>query len=121
MLYVSTGNVGPDINGQEREGMNLFTASIVALDIQTGKVRWFFQEMHHDLWDYDSTPPVVLFTVNNTPEHASPGPCGQVRTHVHPGPQDRHSPVSHGTIWGNSPTPQCYAVALVDSSDCPID
>jgi quinohemoprotein ethanol dehydrogenase len=76
MLYVSTGNVGPDINGQEREGTNLFTACIVALDIQTGKVRWFFQEVHHDLWDYDSTPPVVLFTVNNTPALGHAGKSG---------------------------------------------
>jgi quinohemoprotein ethanol dehydrogenase len=76
MLYVSTGNVGPDINGQDREGMNLYTACIVALDIQTGKLRWYFQEVHHDLWDYDSTPPAVLFTLNGTPAIAHAGKTG---------------------------------------------
>jgi quinohemoprotein ethanol dehydrogenase len=76
MLYVSTGNVGPDINGQEREGMNLFTACIVALDIQTGKLQWYFQEVHHDLWDYDSTPPAVLFMLNGTPALGHAGKSG---------------------------------------------
>ncbi|HEY6453807.1 MAG TPA: hypothetical protein VIY90_00845 [Steroidobacteraceae bacterium] len=37
------------------------TVSIVALDVKTGKYRWHFQEVHHDLWDYDAPNPVVLF------------------------------------------------------------
>jgi len=61
LIYFSTGNAGPDYNGSVRKGDNLFTASIVALDIKTGKYRWHFQEVHHDIWDYDAPNPVVLF------------------------------------------------------------
>jgi quinohemoprotein ethanol dehydrogenase len=61
MLYFSTGNASPDLDGSNRAGNNLFTASIVALDAKTGKYRWHFQQVHHDIWDYDSPSPVVLF------------------------------------------------------------
>jgi len=61
MIYFSTGNAAPDFNGATRAGDNLFTVSIVALDVATGKYRWHFQQVHHDIWDYDSPSPVVLF------------------------------------------------------------
>jgi alcohol dehydrogenase (cytochrome c) len=61
LLYFSTGNPGPDFNGAVRAGDNLFSASIVALEARTGKYRWHFQEVHHDIWDYDAPNPVVLF------------------------------------------------------------
>ena len=61
LLYFSTGNPGPDYSGGVRKGDNLFTASIVALDAKTGKYRWHFQQVHHDIWDYDGPSPVVLF------------------------------------------------------------
>ena len=61
MIYFSTGNPGPDYNGSERAGDNLFTASIVALDAYTGDYRWHFQEVHHDIWDYDAqSAPLVV-------------------------------------------------------------
>jgi len=63
LLYITTGNAAPDLNGIHRAGQNLYTCSIVALDIFTGKVRWYFQEVHHDLWDYDATQPTILFTL----------------------------------------------------------
>jgi alcohol dehydrogenase (cytochrome c) len=61
LLYFSTGNPGPDLHGDVRPGDNLFSASIVALEANTGRYRWHFQQVHHDLWDYDSPNPVVLF------------------------------------------------------------
>jgi quinohemoprotein ethanol dehydrogenase len=61
MLYFTTGNAGPDYNGAHRAGDNLFTVSMVALDVKTGRYRWHFQQVHHDLWDYDSPNPVILF------------------------------------------------------------
>jgi len=61
LLYFSTGNAGPDYNGWDRGGDNLFTVSIVAIEAKTGKYRWHFQQVHHDIWDYDSPNPVVLF------------------------------------------------------------
>jgi PQQ-dependent dehydrogenase (methanol/ethanol family) len=63
MIYVPTGNAWPDTDGSKRGGDNLFTASIVALDLKTGKRRWHYQEVHHDLWDYDSPAPPVLADV----------------------------------------------------------
>ena len=64
LLYFSTGNPGPDFNGAVRAGDDLFAASIVAIEAKTGKYRWHFQEVHHDLWDYDAPNPVVLFDVD---------------------------------------------------------
>jgi quinohemoprotein ethanol dehydrogenase len=61
MLFFSTSNAAPWI-GRERKGENLFTASIVGLDAETGKYHCHFQEVHHDLWDYDAPSPTVLMT-----------------------------------------------------------
>jgi quinohemoprotein ethanol dehydrogenase len=61
LLYFSTGNPGPILGGAARPGDNLFTASIVAVDVATGKYRWHFQEVHHDIWDYDAPNPIILF------------------------------------------------------------
>ena len=61
LIYFSTGNAAPDFNGSLRKGDNLFSVSIVAIEAKTGKYRWHFQQVHHDLWDYDSASPVVLF------------------------------------------------------------
>ena len=63
MLYFSTGNPGPDMNGAVRPGDKLFTSSIVAIDAETGEYRWHYQQVHHDIWDYDSANPVVLFDI----------------------------------------------------------
>jgi quinohemoprotein ethanol dehydrogenase len=60
LIYFSTGNASPDLDGAGRAGDNLFTASIVALEAETGKYRWHFQQVRHDIWDYDSPSPVVL-------------------------------------------------------------
>jgi alcohol dehydrogenase (cytochrome c) len=64
LIYFSTGNAGPDYNGAPRRGNNLYTASILAIEAATGKYRWHFQQVHHDIWDYDSTNPVILMDVN---------------------------------------------------------
>jgi len=63
LIYFSTGNPGPDYNGSLRAGDNLFSASIVALDAHTGEYEWHFQQVHHDIWDYDAPAPVVLFDI----------------------------------------------------------
>jgi quinohemoprotein ethanol dehydrogenase len=61
LLYFSTGNTSPDFDGSNRKGDNLFANSIVAVDVKTGKYRWHYQQVHHDIWDLDSPSPVVLF------------------------------------------------------------
>ena len=63
LLYFTTGNPAPDFNGKIRRGDNLFATSMVAIEAKTGKYRWHFQQVHHDLWDYDGPSPVVLFDV----------------------------------------------------------
>jgi PQQ-dependent dehydrogenase (methanol/ethanol family) len=60
MVYIAVGNAGPDNDGRDRGGDNLFTASIVALDARTGAYKWHFQEVHHDIWDYDNSASPVL-------------------------------------------------------------
>lgn len=63
MLYFATGNAAANNNGSHRAGDNLFTASILALDANTGEYRWHFQQVHHDIWDYDAPNPVMLFDI----------------------------------------------------------
>jgi alcohol dehydrogenase (cytochrome c) len=69
LIYFSTGNPGPEAGGMgiDRPGDNLFSSSIVAVTLE-GKYAWHFQQVHHDLWDFDCTSPVVLFdqTVDGT-------------------------------------------------------
>ena len=64
LVYFSTGNAAPDYNGAFRAGDNLYAASILAIELATGKYRWHFQQVHHDIWDYDAVNPVVLMDVN---------------------------------------------------------
>jgi glucose dehydrogenase len=64
LLIFGTGNPNPDLDGSTRAGINLYTDSIVALDAHSGKMRWYYQEVKHDLWDYDATSNVVLFDVH---------------------------------------------------------
>ncbi len=67
LVYVVTGNAAPDILGEDRPGDNLFATSVVALSLKTGEPVWHFQAVHHDIWDYDSAQPPVLFPVGALP------------------------------------------------------
>ena len=60
LLYWPTGNPFPDTDGRERKGDNLYTNCVVALDPETGKLRWHFQFTPHDLHDWDAVQPAVL-------------------------------------------------------------
>jgi len=60
LLYWPTGNPCPDYNGDERKGDNLYTASVLALDPVTGKLKWHYQFTPHDLHDWDATETPVL-------------------------------------------------------------
>src|ERR1700682_3206466 len=61
-VIFGTGNPNPDFHGEERAGDNLHTCSVVSLDADTGKLRWAFQEVRHDNWDYDQAAVPILFT-----------------------------------------------------------
>ncbi len=69
LVYLSVGNAAPDIQGENRAGDNLFSASVVAVDLFTGNPVWHFQEVHHDIWDYDSAQPAVLFPLEKEGKH----------------------------------------------------
>ncbi len=64
LTYWGTGNPGPDWNPGQREGDNLYSDSVVALDPDTGKLKWFFQFTPNDPYDYDSTQVPVLVDAN---------------------------------------------------------
>jgi alcohol dehydrogenase (cytochrome c) len=69
LVYYITGNAVPMFGGEARRGNNLYTGSVLALEMKTGKLRWHYQVVHHDLWDADIAMPHVLYdtTVNGLP------------------------------------------------------
>lgn len=60
LIYWGTGNPGPDMDGEVRRGDNLYTCSLVAIDADTGKIKWHFQFTPHDLHDWDAIGDPVL-------------------------------------------------------------
>jgi len=61
LVFVPTGNTSPDYYGGDRDGLDYYSSSLVALDASTGEARWRFQTVHHDVWDYDVPAQPVLF------------------------------------------------------------
>ena len=59
LVYAAVGN--PFGDSTKRAGTNLFTSSILALTLDTGTLKWYFQQTHHDVWDYDSGNQPILF------------------------------------------------------------
>ena len=70
LLYWGTGNPGPDWNGDSRKGDNLYTSSLVAIDVETGKARWHFQFTPHDVHDWDANQIPVLVDTRGRRPHA---------------------------------------------------
>ena len=63
-VYWTTSNAAPDFAGESRPGDDLYTCSVVALDPDTGKLKWYFQFTPHDLYDYDANETPVLVDVS---------------------------------------------------------
>lgn len=63
MIYFNAANPSPNYDGSSRKGINLFTNAIIALDIETGELAWYFQTLHHDIWDWDLVSGPILFDV----------------------------------------------------------
>lgn len=59
LVYVAVGN--PFGDSTKRDGMNLFSDSLIALTLDTGRLEWYYQQVHHDVWDYDSGNQPILF------------------------------------------------------------
>ena len=96
LVYFSTGNAAPDYNGAFRAGDNLYAASMLAIELATGKYRWHFQQVHHDIWDYDAVNPVVLMDVNVGGPHAQGDRrSGEDRLGLHPRSRDRQAAHRH--------------------------
>ncbi len=70
-LYWTTSNAAPDYAGESRPGDDLYTACLLALDPDDGKLKWYFQFTPHDLYDYDAneTPVVADVEKNGTTQH----------------------------------------------------
>jgi quinohemoprotein ethanol dehydrogenase len=61
LVYLETGNAVPQWGGEIRAGNNLFDNSVVALELKTGRLRWYYQLVHHDIWEHDVSTPLVLY------------------------------------------------------------
>jgi alcohol dehydrogenase (cytochrome c) len=61
LVYWGTGNPAPDWNGNDRPGANLYTCSLLAIDPDTGKIKWYFQFSPHETHDWDASEPPILF------------------------------------------------------------
>jgi quinohemoprotein ethanol dehydrogenase len=61
LVFFVTGNAVPMFGGEARKGDNLYTGSVLALDMKTGRLVWHYQVVHHDLWDADIAIPHVLY------------------------------------------------------------
>lgn len=72
-IYFVVGNPSPDLDGSNRPGDNLYTDSLVALDLDTGKYICHFQYIAHDVWDLDAVSPPVLLNVKNKSGKTIPG------------------------------------------------
>jgi quinoprotein glucose dehydrogenase len=63
LVYLPLASPTSDFYGGDRKGANLYGNSVVAVDIETGKYKWHFQTIHHDLWDHDPPAPPALFDI----------------------------------------------------------
>jgi PQQ-dependent dehydrogenase (methanol/ethanol family) len=72
-VYFVVGNPSPDLYGAIRPGDNLYTDSLVAIDLDTGKYKWHYQYVPHDVWDLDAASPPILADVKDTNGKMIPG------------------------------------------------
>ncbi len=63
IVYMPMGGPAANYYGGDRKGNNYYANSVVAVDANTGKLKWFFQTVHHELWDYDLPPDPVLIDI----------------------------------------------------------
>jgi glucose dehydrogenase len=71
LIYIGTGNPSPQMDDSTRPGDNLYTVSLVALDINSGKLQWHYQQVPHDRWGYDVASPPVLFELDQNGKKVS--------------------------------------------------
>jgi quinoprotein glucose dehydrogenase len=64
IVYVAMGQPTDQNFGNNRPGKNLYSSSVLALDAQTGRLKWYFQMTHHDIYDWDANAPPTLVEIN---------------------------------------------------------
>ncbi len=117
--FFVAGNPSPDLYGAERPGDNLYTNSMIAVDLDTGKYKWHFQYIAHDVWDLDAVSPVILTVAKDKSGKTVPvaihgGKTGHVYVHDrNNGNLIRFSDpmVSQEGLW-SLPTPQGTRMSL---------
>jgi alcohol dehydrogenase (cytochrome c) len=72
-VYFVAGNPSPDLYGAIRPGDNLYTDSLIAIDLDTGKYKWHYQYIAHDIWDLDAASPPILVDVRDKDGSMIPG------------------------------------------------
>jgi quinoprotein glucose dehydrogenase len=82
LVFIPTSCPSPDYYGGERLGQNLYGNSIVALRASTGKMVWYFQVVHHDLWDYDIAAQPTLIEVKRNGKKISAVAIGTKMGHI---------------------------------------
>ncbi len=118
-VFFVAGNPSPDLYGAERPGDNLYTNSMIAVDLETGKYKWHFQYIAHDVWDLDAVSPVILTEAKDKSGKMVPvaihgGKTGHVYVHDrNNGNLIRFSDpmVSQEGLW-SLPTPQGTRMSL---------
>lgn len=119
IVFAPTGSASFDFFGGKRKGQNLFANCLLALDAGTGKRKWHFQFMHHDLWDYDLPAPPVLVTIKKdgkkidavaqTTKHGMvwlfERETGNPVYPIHEVPVDTVSELQNEKVWPTQPIP----------------
>lgn len=72
-IYFVAGNPSPDLDGSIRPGDNLYTNSLISVDLDTGKYKCHFQYIAHDVWDLDAVSPPILIDVKDKKGRTVPG------------------------------------------------
>lgn len=129
LVYLPTGNTTPDAWGGERtERDDRYSSALVALDLKTGKERWHFQTVHHDLWDYDLPAQPLLYDIPDgkggfQPALVEVGKTGQIyvlnRETGQPLVDIVEKPVPQGKAKGErySPTQPFSAMPTIGTQD----
>ncbi|MCJ2119814.1 PQQ-binding-like beta-propeller repeat protein [Methylobacterium sp. J-001] len=114
LIFLGTGNPAPQNFGLSRPGDNLYTMCLVALDVHTGQLRWYSQQVPHDEWGYDvAAPPFLLDGPNGAKAVASASKTGWIYVHDRATGTllERSAPLIEQKNLFAPPTPQGTVVA----------
>ena len=118
ILYIPVSGPGANFYGGDRPGANLFGNTLVALDANTGKMKWYFQTVHHELWDYNLPPAPGLIDIKKDgkkiPALAQVGKSGYM---YHSGSRDRQAGLRRRGTSGGEKSNVPGEESLSDAAD----